>query len=871
MAGHSQIVAIDPDAQASAPHTNTIVEAPESAKPDDLLWDHEEPATPSRWLGLIWPALALTTVLGWSVFFVWTNHAEMFAPAAPAAWAGWIRDWSLPVILVCCLWLIIQRNSHKEAERFGATAKLLSDESARLEQRLARINGELSLAREFIAAQSRDLDAVGRAAAERISEHANRLSTLVAENGTRIETIGTVSEAALDNMEKLRSQLPVIASSAKDVTNNIGNAGRTAHTQLEDMISGFSRLNDFGQASEKQVARLREMVAKTITEFVLQSDKLGEIAVARFAALTDRGDEFRSQLDGQEVAALAAIRTRADALTDELAAAREALDMQEAQSLASLRARLVSVRDESAAIGRSVREGESAALDAWKAAIARLDEDLRNAIVQVSEIDERAMATARTRLAELTADAQQVDERFAERDRSYSQEIQRRQIEANEQHSRHIEAISAQLADLDSEIARRFADRAIQSDLLLSQAAELDRQLHNYSAQMTEIVRHGGEAEAGVTSGLALLAENLLASREALSGTDAAIAALTDNSVRLLELIQGSLKHSTEDLPSALGQTESRLIDVEARAIALRGIAGEAEASGARLSDYVILSGEKLSESATSIDALQQQMAARNTAQARQIEELHTALKVLDADNREIADRAENALKDSINTLSTSARAAVSGIEQMSAASITKLAERLGDESGAAIERVLRARTAEAAGQLEEAANQAAATGRDTAMQLRDQLAKVNELAGNLERRVAQARERAEEQIDNDFARRVALITEALNSNAIDIARVLETDVTDTAWASYLKGDRGIFTRRAVRLLEAGEAKAVMQAYESDPSFRDHVSRYIHDFEAMLRQLLSTRDGHALGVTLLSSDMGKLYVALAQAIERLRN
>ena len=30
------------------------------------------------------------------------------------------------------------------------------------------------------------------------------------------------------------------------------------------------------------------------------------------------------------------------------------------------------------------------------------------------------------------------------------------------------------------------------------------------------------------------------------------------------------------------------------------------------------------------------------------------------------------------------------------------------------------------------------------------------------------------------------------------------------------------------------------------------------------------RDGSALGVTLLSSDMGKLYVALAQAIERLR-
>ena len=61
-----------------------------------------------------------------------------------------------------------------------------------------------------------------------------------------------------------------------------------------------------------------------------------------------------------------------------------------------------------------------------------------------------------------------------------------------------------------------------------------------------------------------------------------------------------------------------------------------------------------------------------------------------------------------------------------------------------------------------------------------------------------------------------------------------------------------------------------MQIYETDRDFREHVSRYIHDFEAMLRELLSTRDGHALGVTVLSSDLGKLYVALAQSIERLR-
>ncbi|MFV0643874.1 MAG: hypothetical protein ACK5NN_05150, partial [Sphingomonadaceae bacterium] len=76
---------------------------------------------------------------------------------------------------------------------------------------------------------------------------------------------------------------------------------------------------------------------------------------------------------------------------------------------------------------------------------------------------------------------------------------------------------------------------------------------------------------------------------------------------------------------------------------------------------------------------------------------------------------------------------------------------------------------------------------------------------------------------------------------------------------------------RAVRLLDNTEAREIAEIYDTDPDFREHVSRYIHDFEAMLRTMLSTRDGNALGVTLLSSDIGKLYVVLAQAIERLRD
>ena len=51
------------------------------------------------------------------------------------------------------------------------------------------------------------------------------------------------------------------------------------------------------------------------------------------------------------------------------------------------------------------------------------------------------------------------------------------------------------------------------------------------------------------------------------------------------------------------------------------------------------------------------------------------------------------------------------------------------------------------------------------------------------------------------------------------------------------------------------------------PESRDRIRE--HGLE--LTRILADRDGSPLGVTILSSDMGKLYVALAQAIERIRS
>lgn len=857
----SRIVAIEAEApEGAAAVAETSAEAPLTLEEEWAEADFTAAPARRNWLALFAASVAVLAVSAWTALFFIAHQADLVAGGTPQQWANWLSDWSAPVLLVAVAWLLVMRNSRREASRFGDVAQSLARESAALEARLSTVNSELSLAREFIAAQSRDLESLGRVAVERLSQHAGELASLVADNGTRVETLGSVSAAALENMEKLRGQLPVIASSAKDVTNTIAAAGHTAQAQLDELGAEFNRLSQVGLSSEQQVAALTAKVDAALSEFARQAEQLDTIATARFAALAERGEAFRGELDAQEVAALASIRTRAAALAAELAETRSMLDRSEEESLVSLRARLNSVRDEGAAIGRALRDAEIAALEAWQKATNRLVDDLRSAIDQVSEIDEKALASARARLAELAREAEDVDQRLTERDRAFAEELEQRRNDLAARHEQFGDTLKAQMDALDQVLAQRQAEQDERARQMLAYTTEIGSQLATYGEQVSEAAAQGSTAQQELAASLAMLAERLAASREALIGTDQTVLALTDNSVRLLELIQASATHAANELPTALSASESELAGIEARVDALRTAASEAEARGAGLLTQVERSDELLAE-----------IAGKTQQQAAVLSSIQQNLAATRGEGLALAEQAQAELKSAIEALVTAAREAVSEIENGSAAAVNALAERLAEQSGVAIDAAVQARTVPVAEQLEAAAARAAGVSREAATQLRDQLAKVNELASNLERRVAQTRTRAEEQVDNDFARRVALITESLNSNAIDIAKAMDSDVSDTAWAAYLKGDRGIFTRRAVRLLEPNESKAISRLYQEEPGFREHVSRYIHDFEAMLRQLLSTRDGHALGVTLLSSDMGKLYVALAQAIERLRN
>ncbi len=217
----------------------------------------------------------------------------------------------------------------------------------------------------------------------------------------------------------------------------------------------------------------------------------------------------------------------------------------------------------------------------------------------------------------------------------------------------------------------------------------------------------------------------------------------------------------------------------------------------------------------------------------------------------------------------TAAHAAERAREAIEAV-IPASAGKLSAEVAEALEKVIRESVEERLREVETSAARAVDSARAASERLTGQMLAIGQTASALEAHMEQTREDQREKDSEAFARRVALLIDSMHSAAIDVGKILSDEIDDKAWGHYMKGDRAVFTRRAVRLIGASEARPIRAHYDSDMEFRRSADRYVHDFEAMLRRVVAEREGGMMAVALMSSDMGKLYAALAQGIDKRR-
>jgi len=195
-------------------------------------------------------------------------------------------------------------------------------------------------------------------------------------------------------------------------------------------------------------------------------------------------------------------------------------------------------------------------------------------------------------------------------------------------------------------------------------------------------------------------------------------------------------------------------------------------------------------------------------------------------------------------------------------------AGQLSDAARDALEKVIRDTLIAQLAEVEGVTARAVESARGASERLTQQMISIGQSATALDQHFNETNETQRARDSESFARRVSLLIDSMHSASIDVGKILSDEVDDKAWSAYLKGDRGIFTRKAARLMAGAEARAIDAHYETDVEFQQSVNRYVHDFEAMLRRVTADRDGGAMAVTLMSSDMGKLYAALAQVAGR---
>jgi hypothetical protein len=293
--------------------------------------------------------------------------------------------------------------------------------------------------------------------------------------------------------------------------------------------------------------------------------------------------------------------------------------------------------------------------------------------------------------------------------------------------------------------------------------------------------------------------------------------------------------------------------------------------------DAAVEAANRIEAGASNVDAQQERLAGLMTSvdlgvsQAEQrLSELSAAIAAAGEEAGRLSNDTGPALVAALVQVREAASHAAERAREAIAKVIPDSAGELGQATRAALEAAVREGVEAKLVELDAVATKAVETAREASDRLTAQMLSIGQSAAALEAHIERSREAQRNDSGEEFARRVSLLMDSMNSASIDVQKILSDEVDEKAWNNYLKGNRGVFTRRAVRLLDGAETKAIASQYDEDPEFQGSVNRYVHDFEAMLRRVLAERDGGMIAVTLMSSDMGKLYAALAQAIERRR-
>ncbi len=446
--------------------------------------------------------------------------------------------------------------------------------------------------------------------------------------------------------------------------------------------------------------------------------------------------------------------------------------------------------------------------------------------------------------------------------------------------ARQGDAVAAQMADswqkLEAMASAAAAQLAERLDLLGRQAEAIESRLKAQGA-LTETLATSGERafklldarlqHAQETTGSTL---DRLAARIQEVNTDLGRLAQplkdTQAATRELETAVKSLREGAMQTVDVLGETlPARTVDagraaetLTADLTALAAVIDRAHDRAAALATPIRESRAAIEEASEAYAAQRGAIEAASRALVVELQQARTLIGEVEEQTRDTSLSAATRLVEAMTRVREVATQTKGTMREMLDGVLAEARDALAEAADEAMRRSYAEPIAARAREAEAAASAAAERTASSMAALANTLKLLEDRSSD---RVVQF----EEARQADLLAAASLLTDRLSEASVSIASALGKPMDDSDWTQWRRGERGLFNRRALALLNRREAKELKDLIASDRDFAASARDYTAAFDALVRRFEA--QAPVLATALQSSDQGRLAAALSEVLE----
>lgn len=639
----------------------------------------------------------------------------------------------------------------------------------------------------------------------------------------RAEAAETRSRLAAIEVERSAAALAALQEQLDTTANRIAALARPVATHSSAIADAARSLDHSTDTLDRSVARAVAAsgdVAGAVPATTAQANSLIELL-----ARTD--NQLRSQLAETETL-LAALYTRAseaEAQARSAAAASTAEIRALGDTGAASLAQLTSAADAARTAVETPLARLSAALDAANSRTLAVVDGTREAVHTQTSAMLAGLDQARTTLSHIGGDAARVlDERLA--------------------------ALQALAGRVAAEIASAGANAG-------GLVSTLGSQVEAMEARLAGAMQAATQALAALEAGM-----------DRASASAGALGQPIDSATATLAKVQDQLAGISADADATLALIDTRLPASEPLLAALSTRLAALQREAEALAEPIMASSNNIGSASDRLAMAREALGASSAELTDAIARAQDQLRAMEADTSRLALTTSTDLIDSFGRVRDVAQAAAGAMRTALDGVVAEAEAALGDAATARAETAFAAPIRE---KIEELVSLQARTGdvaQVAAERVTQRILALTRTLADVEAHVAEVETRADVRARNALGRRANGLIDSLQGSAIDLARLLDFDLDDKAWAEYAAGDRSAIARRLEQGLDHGTGRQFVRHFTHDTEFRAEAGRFMTEFEALVGDIVPDRGGEALGAVLLSSTLGKLYLALSQSAGR---